>query len=469
MNAAAAALLEALENHGLDSADAWTRVRRMLETHADTAFGRHFDFGSIHCPEDFRKAVPPMDYEDHRHWIERAAGGETGVLACDQITGFERTSGSTSQGKWIPLTAGLRQEFAHGMAGWLGAWKRRCPAVFNGRAYWAISPPGMMPETTSGGLPVGMTGDAAYFPDEIGEKLERWMVIPELSGAADAVFDETAAALLGAPDLSLVSVWSPTFLLGIDSALRRMRGDFIWRDLWPKLALVSCWADGASAPWIPRLMERLGGIPIEGKGLLATEGITSIPDATDGMPRLATECHWHEFISGDGVDIPVSRLRRDGIYQVLLTTGGGLYRYRSGDLVRVTGMGADGLPRLQFIGRSGVMSDLVGEKLHENQVIEAMAGCGFMVADPGRPGYDMWLEDTAVAGTVEAVLRCNVYLDQAMNLRQLAAFRVRALPENWMVRLASGIAAHRGCRMGDVKPCALLTGIGPEEVESWLD
>jgi hypothetical protein len=46
---------------------------------------------------------------------------------------------------------------------------------------------------------------------------------------------------------------------------------------------------------------------------------------------------------------------------------------------------------------------------------------------------------------------------------------MRALPENWMVRLASGIAAHRGCRMGDVKPCALLTGIGPEEVESWLD
>ena len=223
------------------------------------------------------------------------------------------------------------------MASWFSGWKQRRPEVFAGRAYWAISPPGMQAQTAPGGLPVGMTSDAAYFPEGVGARLAEWLIIPELSGQAEAVFDETAEALLAAPDLSVISVWSPTFLLGVDAALRRMRGDFRWRDLWPKLALVSCWADASRAQWISRLTERLGGIPIEGKGLLATEGITSVPDAIDGAPRLAVECHWHEFLDDDGCFTEISDLKIGRVYEVLLTTGGGLFRYRCGDRVRVRG------------------------------------------------------------------------------------------------------------------------------------
>jgi hypothetical protein len=269
MNRHAGALLESLETVPRRTDNAWRRLRMILEHHAETEFGRTHGFNSINSPDDFREAIPPMSYEDHQSWIERAAAGEKRILACDDPIGYEFTSGTSSRAKWIPITAGLREEFSRGLAAWFAGWKTRSPQVFEGRAYWAISPPGMIPQTTSGGLPVGMTGDAAYFPEEIGERLSAWLVIPALSGNTESVFDETAAALLAAPDLSVVSVWSPTFLLGIDAALRRLRGEFTWRELWPKLALVSCWADAASEPWISRLRSRLGGIPIEPKGLLA--------------------------------------------------------------------------------------------------------------------------------------------------------------------------------------------------------
>ena len=472
MNPQAAALLAALEKWSTPVGEPWLRLQELLEKQADTAFGRTYNFSSIRSPKDFRAAMPPMDYEDHRPWIERAANGEEGVLACDSIVGFEKTSGTSSQAKWISISEGLQQEFARGLAAWFAGWKQRRPEVFAGRAYWAISPPGMTPEVAPGGLPVGMTNDAAYFPAEIGGKLAEWLVIPELSGQAEAVFEETAVALLAAPDLSVISVWSPTFLLGIDAALRRLRGEFTWRKLWPRLALVSCWADASSALWIPQLGERLGGIPIEAKGLLATEGITSVPDAFDGSPRLAIECHWHEFLDDAGGFTEISDLKLGRNYEVLLTTSGGLFRYRSGDRVRVLGAGADGLPRLRFIGRAGNVSDRVGEKLSESQVLEALLACGsrgFMVADPERPGYILWLENIVSAGAVERVLRRNPYFDQALGLRQLAPLEVRQLPDDWGVKLTSSLAKRRGCRMGDVKLPVLLTQFDPAEVASWLD
>ena len=469
MNPRAAALLAALEPHAAAAGEPWSRLRDLLERHADTEFGRAHGFGSIRSPEDFREAVPPMNYEDHRSWIERAANGERGVLACGEVLGFERTSGTSSRPKWIPLSAGLQEEFARGLAAWFGGWRTRRPEVFAGRAYWALSPAGMAAETTPGGLPVGMTGDAAYFPEAVGRRLAEWLVVPGLSGDLSTLFEETAEALLATPDLSLVSVWSPTFLLGIDAAVQRLRPGDTWSELWPKLALASCWADASSAPWIPLLQERLGSVAIEPKGLLATEGITSLPDAIDGRPRLAAECHWHEFLDDDGRFTELRELKPGCDYEVLLTTAGGLFRYRSGDRVRVTA--TSGLPRLRFIGRRGAVSDLVGEKLHESGVLAAFmqaGGRGFLVADPARPGYELWLEDQAHAAAIVDLLRRNPYFDQALRMRQLAPPRIRRLPAGWPLKLAPSLAARRGARLGDVKPPLLVTNIPPEEVASWL-
>jgi hypothetical protein len=468
MNPHAAALLHELAACTLGAADPWSRLRESLAQHADTAFGRRFGFDSIRSANDFRGAIPPMNYEDYRSWIARAADGEEKVLACGRVLGFERSSGSTSAPKWIPVTDGLREEFARGLAIWFTGWARRIPAVFEGRAYWSLSPPGMAPETSAAGLPVGMTSDAAYFPPAIGARLAEWLVLPDLQGGTEMVFEETAAALLAAPDLSLVSVWSPTFLLGIDAALRRLKKNFTWRGSFPKLALVSCWADASSAAWIPRLQLCLGGIPLEPKGLLATEGITSLPDPADGNPRLAAECHWHDFIDPNGTETAMADLRIGQLYEVLLTTAGGLFRYRSGDRVRVTGIGRDRLPRLSFVGRGGMVSDLVGEKLHEEQVTAALAGGGLLLADAARPGYVLWLEDPSAAAAVEFHLRRNPYFNQAITLGQLSPTVVKRLPPDWIVRVCDGIAKRRGCRLGDVKLPALISGIPPEEVESWL-
>ena len=83
MNSQAAMLLAALAPRSVLACDPWLRLKTLLDAQADTAFGRTYNFSSIRSPEDFRAAMPPMDYEDHRPWIQRAANGEDGVLACE--------------------------------------------------------------------------------------------------------------------------------------------------------------------------------------------------------------------------------------------------------------------------------------------------------------------------------------------------------------------------------------------------
>ena len=472
MNAAATGLFHALGAYQGPVAEPWVRLSDQLRAYQDTAFGRAHDFAGIRSEADFRERVPVMDGDDYAPWIARAAAGEAGVLACGRLLGFERTSGSGSAAKWIPITDGLRTEFARGLAGWLHGLRRRAPEVFHGRAYWALSPPGMMPETSAGGLPVGMTSDAAYFPESVGQGLAEWLAIPPLSGAAGAAFEETAEFLLGVPDLGFISVWSPTFLLALDRALRDLRPGFCWRGQWPGLRMVSCWADASSTAWMPELQARLGTIPIEPKGLLATEGITSIPDEIDATPKLASGCHYHEFLDASGAVVPPALLREGAVYQVLLTTAGGLYRYRTGDQVVVTAPG-EGRPGLRFVGRVGAVSDLVGEKLSESGVVAALVAArarGFLQADAGAPGYVLWLEDVSGADAVVGGLRKNPYFDQALALRQLAPVVIRRLPDRWHERLAVALVERQGCRLGDVKIPALISHQPPtvEEVASWL-
>ncbi len=467
MNQKARGLLDVLGELPPRIGTPWDRLRADLEKRADTEIGKAHGFSEIRNGSEFREAVPVRNYDEHSGWIRRVAEGGENILPCGEVVAFERTSGTGSGAKLIPMTEGLREDFAQGLKAWLEGWGRDCPEVFDGKAYWAISPPGIAGGITAGGLPVGMESDGAYFPERVGAALGGWLVVPNLSGKTEDVFRETAEKLLETADLSLVSVWSPTFLLGIDAEISRLRPGKTWRELWPGLALVSCWADATSARWIPVLRERLGGIRIEPKGLLATEGITSIP--VGGNARLAQECHYHEFLDEEGNHLAPESLRVGMECEVLLTTSGGLMRYRSGDRVGVTGFTERGVPEMSFLGRKGMVCDLVGEKLSERWVTEALAGArGFLAADASGPGYELWLEETDLAAGVIGRLRENPYFRQALDLGQLAPVKTIPLREGWATELSVALAKRQGCRIGDVKLPVLWKQEKPGEVTEWL-
>ena len=70
-------------------------------------------------------------------------------------------------------------------------------------------------------------------------------------------------------------------------------------------------------------------------------------------------------------------------YEVIVTTGGGLWRYRLGDLVQVAGF-VGKTPSLNFFGRAGNISDRYGEKLSEGFVAETIQAVTASLPSPPR-------------------------------------------------------------------------------------
>ncbi len=444
-------LLKRLRSYEQSSCDL---ISRYVQPNASTAFGREHGFANILSYEDFVKAVPLQKYEEVKPWIERALSGESRVLTAEEPIGFEVTSGTSNAVKVIPVTPMFQRELAMALSTWMQGWEKKYPGVFDGAAYWSISPRLGEGRVTPSGVALGFDDDGAYFPEDVRFAMERWLVMPE--NRQGDLFETTARALLETPGLRSVSVWSPVFFLRLDEAIGKKE---TWSEIWPELRVVSCWADAQAAMWREKVMERLGDrVVLEPKGLLATEGVTSIPIGEGS--KLARGVHFHEFIDCETGDVSLS-IQTGRRYEVVLTTGAGLYRYRTGDLVE-----ADKGDRVTFIGKSGDCSDLVGEKLDGEQVAKAFkkAGTsGFMRVGREELSYELWVIRNA--REVLACLRENMHFAKALDTGQLAECGLKILPPDWASRSARYLAIERGTREGDVKLPVLEQG---ELMELWV-
>jgi hypothetical protein len=218
------------------------------------------------------------------------------------------------------------------------------------------------------------------------------------------------------------------------------------------------------------LARRFPGVEIQPKGLIATEGFVTIPFR--GAWPLAIRSHFFEFLPEDGGSSRFAwELEEGKAYSVVLTTGGGLYRYGLQDRVRVEGF-LDRTPSLRFLGKEGHVSDLRGEKLHESFVAEVLARVlsGLaprfaMLAPEGETGYVLYLEGDAPHGLAErldAELSANPHYRLCRSLGQLGAVRVRTVSPGAYARYLRR-CRERGQRWGDVKPLALSPLSGWEE------
>ena len=183
------------------------------------------------------------------------------------------------------------------------------------------------------------------------------------------------------------------------------------------------------------------------------------------MPALHS--HWLEFIDGNGEAKLVHELEQNSEYQVLMTTGGGLWRYRLGDRVRVDGR-AGNTPRLLFPGRCDDVCDLRGEKLSSGFVSEVLTRLGmhFHMLAPCRPAdpphYILFSELEADATAVDAALRENPHYAYARDAGQLGMVRVFRVTDEHPADVILRRSEELGQRAGSVKTGALHRSDGWE-------
>lgn len=467
---------------------------RRLADNARSSYGRAHGFARIGSVADFQRRVPVVRYDALAPYIARIAAGEDNVLSAAPVRLMERSGGSTGTAtKLIPYTESLLADFARATNPWLADLYRRFPKMVGRPAYWSLSPVAQGDKQTAGGVKIGIEDDTAYFGPVRRFVIARSLAVP---GAVARAPDfgtwrlETLVHLVGCERLGFISVWSPTFLvvlmealvaapdavLGrlpkgrarvVEAALKRGSGSAIW----PDLQAISCWTDGPAAAFVPALEAWFPGVPIAGKGLLATEGVVSIPLGS-GDPTLAIASHFLEFIDlAEPMRRPLlaHELRVGGDYSPLLTTGGGLYRYHLEDIVRCTGP-----LQIRFAGKLDQVSDLTGEKIHAAQVQRALdevrrtlavawdvAFVAPVVAASGctPPYYCLFVDGpaslpvNAIAAELDAHLRASHAYRYSRDLGQLAPLRVQRVSDLSARKLAMLVA--QGQRLGDIKPCML--------------
>ncbi len=425
-----------------------------------------------------------MESGDLEPWSARIAGGEVGVLTSESVEMLEPTSGGRGARKLIPYTARLRREFAEAIAVWMVDLHRRRPSLLGTQSYWSVSRAVRRDERTAGGLPIGFQSDAAYFDPVSQWAIGKMMAVDGSVATLDSLEawrHETLRQLVCCADLGLISVWSPSFLsqllAGLDASapelLRTLpsgpqrRLAAAWDGttvsaaaLWPRLRLVSAWGDGFAERLLPALQARLGGVEVQRKGVLATEGVVSIPVGNGPGHALAVTSHLLELRDVDSGRVCwPQEARMDGRYQALLTTGGGLLRYAMPDVLKVVGWyGA--IPRVRLTGRLDRGSDLVGEKLTAPFVQQVLASLwasspGFAMLLPREEvlGYTLVTSEPIQAGRVEQGLQRAYHYKYARDLGQLEPVQVLLRDDAW-ARWERGIEEAE-CLLGDQKPGAL--------------
>jgi len=401
-------------------------LRRLIERHADTRFGRDHGLAAVRDYDDFRRAVPVGDYDSLADYHRAVYHGDPGALFPPDSPPlmFALTSGTAGEPKRIPVTA---ESLAHYRRGWNAFGIKLYndhPAAWLRKILQITSSP--IESTSPAGIPCGaISGLLAGTQKRIVRRM--YPVSPRVMAIEDPAAKYYTILRLSAPeDVALISTANPSSVIkllttGEQHAERLLRdlhdgtltppgnlpegladrlhlrkhpalagkleadlardGHLSCRHFWNLTALMH-WTGGTLGLYLPEVRRRTGGVPIRDIGLLASEGRFSIPLHSEDPAGLAeVTASFMEFIPAGEIDsadptvLPSHQLDVGEEYFLVLTNYAGLWRYSINDRIRVTGYFGQ-TPIFAFLSKGAHTANLTGEKLTEHQVVQAVQdGC----------------------------------------------------------------------------------------------
>ncbi len=449
-------------------------LAEITEYSQDTVYGREHRFKSIRSHSDYCDRVPVNDYEDLRPYVNRHAQGEEDVLFPGKPLMYNQSSGTTASPKLIPVSPyNFERTIKDRGKLWLYGLMQNFPGIFQGKDLGVVSP--AVEGYTADGTPFGSLSGLVY--QNIPEFMKLVHTIPYSVVTIDdyeaKVYTLLRCAL--ASDVSVILTANPSTVLNLVSRADRWKEDLIRdirdgtlrRDLdiepsqrrgveavlasdvkraadleriasqsdrfkpaayWPNLRLIHTWKNGNCALMIPKLKSWFHeATPIVDFGYIASEIMATdlVDPETDGS-ILQVRNGFYEFIRFEEADDPgrcfllAHELAVGSRYYIYVTTFSGLYRYDMNDVVEVVGK-FNTAPILRFLFKGKGITSIQGEKLSENQFIEAVHRAADEVAvrhdffigyaDAQQQRYRLYIEfledysDTILSRFAEAVDR----------------------------------------------------------------
>lgn len=469
---------------------------------SESLYGKSLNISGHVSYHEFSSKVPILKYDDLVPWIEKQKAGIQGVLTPQPVKFYEKTSGSGGRPKYIPYNNDLMKSFNNMFQIWAYDILKYNSVFETGKIFISVSPP-VSKEHSPGKIPVGMNDDSQYLNFCSRLLIKPFLIYPPQFTATLSIDDFRyllAATLLAEEKLEIVSIWNPTYLLVLLDTISTFKEKLIkdlsngevklnniayhftplkagriklllqsqipWREIWKDLKLISCWSSGSAQYQSQQLSRLFPDVYLQGKGLLATEAPITIPLIQAPAPVPLVDEVFFEFIDNKGGIQLLHQLQDGEEYQLIISQKGGLYRYDIGDKIRVTGKYRE-TPCLEFIGRTNNTCDLVGEKLTENCVNQALKNiygnqppyCILvpLLTKQGLGRYILFSEIPMnnMSLSIEKELCRNYHYANARILGQLSEAITISIPN--IKNLIQDFMCSKGMRLGDIKDVVLLT------------
>ncbi|HVJ63882.1 MAG TPA: GH3 auxin-responsive promoter family protein [Bdellovibrionota bacterium] len=432
-------------------------LRKILARNAKTEFGTKHGFSDIKSVEDFRRLVPVLDYEYLRPYVERQDSTGAHALVNATPVFYAVTSGTTGKPKYIPLHSDALKSHSKSTNFFMAKLLRDRPRMFEGKTL-AIVSPAVEGYMEASGRPFGSTSGHMY--EATSPLIKNRYVVPsaifaiedydvkyrailrlalqeeqitylttanpstiaKLVNLCAATFDQMIEDIETGSFRDLDKLSAPTrkamqSRLRADRAraerlrqIRDMGGKPRIRDLWPDLQVVSTWTGGSSSIFLDQLKDQFSkDTLLRDPGYLASEfrgsvPITSgtnvgVPTFWNGYYEFAEQAAWD---NGEKTFLGLHQLEHKKRYYIFITTDYGLYRYNMNDIIEVDGFYRTHCPLIRFVQKGKGVTSITGEKLYENQVLDAVARTEkefgvdseffIMSCDPQESRYTLYYE-----------------------------------------------------------------------------
>ncbi len=353
--------------------------RKLISAAKDTEFGRMYDYNSIHSVQHFKERVPIRNYDSLKPFIDRVRLGEQNVLWNTPIKWFAKSSGTTAdKSKFIPVSEESLEE-CHFKAGkdMLSIYCNNNPnsQLFSGKSL-----------TIGGSHQISQHNNDSYQGDLsaiLMQNLPFWaqfVTTPNLSIAlmneweskiemmARATVNENVTSLAGVPSWTLLLMKHILKLSNKENLL----------EVWPNLELF--FHGGVS--FVPYREQFNAIIPSRHMNYFetynASEGFFGLQDQknSDELLLMLDYGVYYEFLPMEDNHLENPRtlsleeVKTDVNYALIISTNGGLWRYKIGDTIKFTSLAPY---RIKISGRTRHFINAFGEELIIENAEQALA------------------------------------------------------------------------------------------------
>ncbi|WP_194973423.1 GH3 auxin-responsive promoter family protein [Aquiflexum lacus] len=336
-----------------------------------TEFGKKYQFSAIRSYQDFADQVPIHDYEQMKPYIEKTMRGTQNVIWPTEIEWFSKSSGTTgSRSKYIPVSQeSLEECHFKGGKDMLSLYVNNYPEskLFTGKG---LTIGGSLAKNPLNGDSDIQVGDISAV---ITHNLPMWVQFARTPSLEIALMSEWESKIektaLEVMDENVTSISGvPTWTIVLLQRVMELKGASNILEVWPNLEV---FFHGAVAfgPY-RNLFREL--IPSEGMRYVetynASEGFFGIQDQKNSEELLLMLDYgiFYEFIPMEEWEnenpkvIPLSEVEVGKNYAILISTNGGLWRYKIGDTVKFTNT----YPyRIKISGRTKHFINAFGEEV----------------------------------------------------------------------------------------------------------